>query len=164
MDNQNFTTTVLVNQSPKEVFNAINNVRGWWSEDIEGRTDKLGEVFNYHFKDIHRCEIRIAEMIPDQKVVWFVEDNDFNFVQDKSEWIGTKIVFEIAKQDNMTQIVFTHIGLVPEYECYNVCHDAWTGFIQNSLKDLIVTGKGQPNPKEGVNSINSENLKKWKID
>lgn len=146
MDNQNFTTTVLVNQSPKEVFNAINNVRGWWSEDIEGRTDKLGE------------------MIPDQKVVWFVEDNDFNFVQDKSEWIGTKIVFEIAKQDNKTQIVFTHIGLVPEYECYNVCHDAWTGFIQNSLKDLIVTGKGQPNPKEGVNSINSENLKKWKID
>ncbi len=164
MDNQNFTTTVLVNQSPKEVFNAINNVRGWWSEDIEGRTDKLGEVFNYHFKDIHRCEIRIAEMIPDQKVVWLVEDNDFSFVQDKSEWIGTKMVFEIAKQGNKTLIVFTHIGLVPEYECYNVCHDAWTGFIENSLKDLIVTGKGQPNPKEGVNSINSENLKKWKID
>jgi hypothetical protein len=43
--------------------------------------------------------------------------------------------------------VFTHIGLVPEYECYEACNQGWTHYIQNSLKSLIETGKGLPNAK-----------------
>jgi hypothetical protein len=160
MSNQNFSTTILVDQTPKEVFNAVNNPRGWWSEEIEGGTDKLNDEFNYHFKELHRCKMKITEMIPDKKVVWLVEDNHFSFTKDKSEWIGTKIIFEISKQGERTQLHFTHEGLVPGYECYNVCHDAWTDYIQNSLRNLITLGKGQPNPKDGVNTINSENIKK----
>ena len=44
-----------VDQTPEEVFNAINNPRGWWSEEIEGSTDKLNDEFNYHYKDVHHC-------------------------------------------------------------------------------------------------------------
>src|SRR5262245_42402195 len=63
MSDQNYTTAFLVDQTPEEAFAAINNVRGWWSEEIEGRTDKLGE-FNYHYQDIHRCTIKITELVP----------------------------------------------------------------------------------------------------
>ncbi len=145
MNTADFTTTILVDQTPKQVFDAINNVRGWWSEEIEGSTDKLNDEFTYHYEDVHRCKMRLIEVIPDKKVVWLVLDNYFKFMKDKSEWTGTKIIFEIAEQDNKTQIRLTHLGLVPEYECYNICRDAWSNYIHNSLRSLITTGKGQPN-------------------
>ncbi len=140
-----FTTTILVDKTPEEVFNAINNVRGWWSEEIDGNTNKLYDEFKYHYEDVHRCQMKLIEVIPDQKVVWLVLDNYFKFTQDKSEWKGTKIIFEISEKEDKTELRFTHQGLVPEYECFEICRDAWTNYIQNSLRSLITTGKGQPN-------------------
>jgi hypothetical protein len=145
MMTSDFATTLLVDQTPEAVFNAINNVRGWWSEEIEGDTAKLNDEFTYHYEDVHYCQIKLIEVIPNQKVVWFVKYNYFKFTKDKSEWTGTKMSFEIAEKDNKTEIRFTHHGLVPEFECYDICNDAWTQYIQQSLKSLIATGKGQPN-------------------
>src|SRR5712692_6745053 len=56
MTDRDFTTSFTVDHTPEEVFTAINNVRGWWSEEIEGSTDKLGEEFRHHFKgpSLHR--------------------------------------------------------------------------------------------------------------
>src|SRR5688572_18666889 len=98
-ETKDFTTTIQVNETPNEVFNAINNVRGWWSEEIDGSTDQLNAEFRYHYKDVHYCKMRIIEMIPGKKVVWLVLDNYFNFVQDQAEWKNTKAVFEIAEKD-----------------------------------------------------------------
>lgn len=148
MYNQDFTTTILVDQTPVEVFNAINNVSGWWSEEIEGDTDKLNDEFNYHYQDVHRCKIKITEFIPNKKVVWQVLDNFFSFTKDKNEWKGNTIIFEISGKDNKTQLQFTHVGLVPEYECYDICQNAWNTYIQKSLHSLITTGIGQPNGKD----------------
>lgn len=146
MKAQEYSTTFTVSQSPAQVFQAINNVRGWWSEQIEGRTDALNEVFNYHYQDVHRCKMKIVEFIPDKKVVWLVEDNYFNFIRDQSEWKNTKISFEITKKDDQTELVFTHIGLKPADECYDICSDSWGNYINGSLKLLITQGKGNPNP------------------
>src|SRR6185437_1748214 len=107
MENQNFTTTIQVDQSPEEAFNAINNVRGWWSEEIEGNTNKLNDEFDYHFEDLHRCKMKLIEVVPNKKVVWHVLDNYFNFTKDATEWKGTKISFEISKKDKQTEIRFT---------------------------------------------------------
>lgn len=158
MQDQDFTTTLLVDQTPKAAFDAINNVRGWWSEEIDGNTNKLNAVFNYHYEDVHRCKIKIIEMIPNQKVVWLVEENYFKFTKDKTEWTGTKIIFDISKVGNQTQIKFTHQGLVPEYECYNICKDAWGNYINNSLRNLIETGKGKPNGKGKPQTENEKKL------
>ncbi|MEO8853305.1 MAG: SRPBCC domain-containing protein [Ginsengibacter sp.] len=153
MENQNFTATFLVDQTPTDVFNSINNVRGWWSEEVEGNTQKLNDEFDYHYQDVHRCKMRIIESVRGKKVVWLCKDNYFSFTKDKNEWIGTRIIFEISEQGNKTQLHFTHEGLVPEYECYNACVNGWTQYITLSLPALINTGKGQPNSKEKAYTI-----------
>jgi hypothetical protein len=114
---KDFTMTITVDQTLEEAFKAINNVRGWWSEEIEGRTDKLGDEFTYHYKDVHRSKMKLIEVLPNQKVVWLVLKNYFDFTEDKTEWKGTKVVFEVAKSGDKTEIRFTHQGLVPEHEC-----------------------------------------------
>jgi len=161
MENQNFTITILVDQSPKEVFNAINNVRGWWSEEIEGNTEKLNDEFTYHYKDVHIAKMKLIEVIPDKKVVWLVIDNHFNFTKDINEWKGNKIIFEIDQKDNKTQLKFTQVGLVPQYECYDICREAWSNYIKNSLRSLITTGKGQPNPKNKEVEFNEQLQEKY---
>jgi hypothetical protein len=163
MKTADYTSTLLVDESPKEAFKAITNIRGWWSEEIEGITDKLNEEFFYHYKDIHLSKMKLVELVPEQKVAWLVLDNSFNFIEDKSEWVGTKLIFEISKEGDKTKVKFTHEGLVPQDECFEVCNEAWTNYIQNSLRKLITTGKGEPNPKEG-DGFNSKIAEKWKLN
>jgi hypothetical protein len=148
MSDQDFTATITVDQTPAGVVEAIKNVRGWWSEQIEGSTDKVGDEFTYRYKDVHFCKMKLIEISPQKRVAWLVVDNYFNFTKDKSEWKGTKIVFDLSRKDNVTEIRFTHEGLVPEYECFNICSKAWGSYINGSLRNLTMTGKGQPNPRE----------------
>ncbi len=56
--------------------------------------------------------------------------------------------FEITTKGNSTQIDFTHIGLVPEVECYNDCVKGWNQYVKDSLLKLITEGKGQPAKKK----------------
>ena len=156
MTNRNFATAFAVAQTPEAAFAAINNVRGWWSEEIDGRTDKLGEEFKYHFQDIHRCKLKITELVRGKKVVWRVLDNYFSFTKDETEWKGTNTVFDVFKMGDKTEIRFTHEGLVPEYECYDACSQGWGTYINNSLRDLITTGKGQPNMGQPVTDFERE--------
>ena len=147
-----FTTSFTVDQSPAEAFAAITNPRGWWSEAIEGGTEKLGDEFFYSNGDTHYCTMRLSEVVPDQRVVWHVVDNHFEFTNDEREWIGNDIAFDVRTVDGRTQVQFTQHGLVPDYECFSVCSNAWTGYINASLKSLITMGKGAPNPRESGRS------------
>ena len=149
MTTTDFSTTIVVNQTPEEVFNAINNPRGWWSGEINGSTEKLNDEFTYRYKDLHFSKQRIVEMIPGQKVVWLVTDSIINYAEDKNEWTGTKIIFEIAEQDNQpgshrTRLRFTHLGLNQDIECFDSCSNSWSQLIQQNLFSLITTGKAEP--------------------
>jgi len=128
----NFTTTISVDQSPEEAFAAINNPRGWWSENIEGSTAKLGDEWTYRYKDVHRSTMKVTETMPNKKVVWLVVDNYFNFTEDKTEWTNTKVMFEISTRGNKTEIRFTHQGLVPAYECFDVCSNAGGSYVKTA--------------------------------
>ncbi len=147
ISNESYTKSFVVPQDASTVFSAVTDPRAWWSEDIEGSTDRAGSIFYYHFKDIHRGTFKLTELVPGRKVAWHVLQNYFNFIDDTTEWTGTDIVFEVTPVADGTQVRFTHVGLKPSQQCYDVCHDSW-GFYLASLQALITTGTGQPNKGE----------------
>ena len=142
MAKQDFTTTLIVEQTPRKVFNAVNNPQLWWTGEIHGSSHNLNDEFTYRYKEFHFSRQRIIDMIPDQKVVWLVTESIINYAEDKKEWTGTKIIFEIFEKDNKTHLRFTHQGLDPQIECYESCSNSWSQLIRQSLFSLITTGRG----------------------
>jgi hypothetical protein len=143
MTGSDFTTTIVVDQTPRQVFNAVINPQNWWSGEIKGNTHKLHDEFTYRYKDLHLSKQRIIEMIPDKKVAWLVTDSEINYAEDIKEWTGTRMTFEISSQNNKTQLRFTHFGLLPEVECFESCSSSWSQLVQQGLFSLITTGKGK---------------------
>lgn len=147
MSSQSYTTTITVDQTPEEAFAAINNVRGWWSGDVEGNTDKLGEEFTYRYEDLHCSKQKITELVPGKRVAWHVLDAYLSFVRDTDEWNGTDITFDISRKGDRTEVRFKHEGLVPDCECFDNCSNAWGFYISGSLRNLMTSGEGEPNRK-----------------
>lgn len=149
---QDYTTAILVAGTPKEAFDAINNARSWWggqwSGEIKGNSSKLGGEFTYRVPDVHYCKMKVTEFVPGKKVVWHVLDSDLSFTKARTEWNDTNITFDISKKGDKTEVRFTHIGLVPAFECYDACREGWGSLINDRLRNLISSGKGQPGKKE----------------
>jgi uncharacterized protein YndB with AHSA1/START domain len=147
MSDKSFTTSFTVVQSPEQVFTAITNPQRWWGEGITGETEKLGGEFTYRHGNIHLSKQKITELVPNKKLIWKITHSELNFVPHKSEWDGTEVVFEIAKKGDKTELKVTHAGLVPQFECFEGCSAGWSFYLGSSLKGLIETGKGEPDPK-----------------
>ena len=143
METKDFNCSIAANITPKEAFKAICKVTEWWSKNIEGETEKLNDVFTYRPNDTW-VTFKIIECIPDKKIVWYANDCFLHWQVNKTEWKDTNVVFEIVEEGNSTKINFTHIGLIPEVECYEGCVKGWTQYIIGSLHKLLTEGKGNP--------------------
>lgn len=144
MKKQDYTASLMVNATVQETFKSINSVPEWWSTNFEGRSEKLNDIFTVRFGEVF-VTVKIIELIPGRKIVWHVMDCNKPWLTNKKEWNGTKMSWEISEKDKKTQIRFTHLGLVPEIECFDTCSNAWNQYLQQSLLGLITTGKGRPN-------------------
>ena len=141
MEDKNYTSTIEVTQSPKEVFNCIKEVSKWWNKECEGSSEKLNDEFVIRHGDVHYSRQKLVEVIPYKKVVWLITDSKLNWLEKKTEWTNTKMVFEITSHADKTIINFTHEGLVPEKECYARVEQSWNVVIKDWLFNFIATGK-----------------------
>ncbi|MEO5583539.1 MAG: SRPBCC domain-containing protein [Saprospiraceae bacterium] len=144
----NFKFSFQADQSAKEVFDTILNVRVWWSglyaEEIEGTANKLNDEFIFKAGGgVHYSKQKLIELVPEHKVVWLVTDSNLSFLEKPNEWTNTKICFEINKADEKTNVLFTHRGLVPDFECYNGCSTAWSLYMQQFILHLKEQFKAQ---------------------
>jgi len=149
MENKNYSATIEVAQSPEEAFSS-NKVTKWWSDNLEGHAENLNDEFIIDWSDGNFVAFKIIESVPGKKVKWLVTDSNLNWLADKKEWSNTEMDFTISPADGKTRISFTHIGLVPGVECYEMCVKGWDQFFKGSLYELITTGKGQPQLRKKV--------------
>jgi len=147
MQTKDFHSSITVNATATETFDAINDIAGWWTDSFKGDSRKLNDEFTvYFFHGVHVTTQKIVEFVPGKKIVWLVTGSALNFIKDKEEWKGTKIVFELSSAGNKTKIDFTHVGLTPQVECHDACSGAWEQYM-HSLQQFINTGKGNPTTK-----------------
>jgi hypothetical protein len=132
-----YTTTFTVDKTPQQVFDAIVDVRGWWIGKIEGTSDNLDAEFSYTYENLHYSKQKVTEFVPGQKLVWAVTEADIVFGEDRAEWVGTDIVFDISVKDGRTEVRFTHVGLTPEFECYDSCSSGWDYYAKGGLPSYI---------------------------
>lgn len=144
METKNYHISITIDATPNDAFKAISSVSKWWTENVKGSSEKPEDEFTVQFGDVHFSRQKLVEVVPDKKVVWLVIESKINFVSNKQEWSNTTICFEIVEKDGKTEINFTHIGLVPEVECYNSCSNAWGQYIKGSLFRLLTEGEGKP--------------------
>lgn len=135
---------ISVPATAAQAFEAICRVADWWVEDFTGSSRSVGDRFQVRFDDRHWTECRIADMTLGQRIVWEVTDSHLEWLDNKTEWTGTEIIWVVQERDGSAKVTLTHKGLEPEAECFAACQKGWAYFVSESLARLITEGKGRP--------------------
>ena len=143
MPNNSFHTLIKVNAPAEEVLKKINQVNRWWAKNVKGKSEKLNDKFHVDFGTTW-VDFQITELVTNKKVTWKVVDCNLEWINNKKEWNGTDVVFEISSKNNTTEVDFTHLGLIPSFECYDDCKVGWTKHVTESLVQFINEGEGMP--------------------
>ncbi len=143
MEKKNYHRSVEVHASAEDTLKGIAQVNHWWAKKVKGNTQKLHDEFTVDFGKTF-VDFKISELIPGKKVVWKVTDCNLDWINNKKEWNGNEVVFQLTEKKGKTQIDFTHFGLMPGAECYNDCEVGWNTHVGDSLVKFINEGQGMP--------------------
>jgi uncharacterized protein YndB with AHSA1/START domain len=129
-----------------QVYRALatrEGVAGWWTTNTRGDS-KVGGMLKVRFtsdgKELGGFDINVLELEPGKRVLWQVVDGP-------AEWIGTKISFELKREEDFSIILFKHQGWKEPVEFMYHCSTKWAIYLM-SLKSLVETGKGTPSPDD----------------
>jgi hypothetical protein len=143
MTTQDYQSSITADIAPQVAFDKIARVSEWWSKDFEGKSEEPNDVFTVRFKNGDMYKVKVAEIIPN-KIIWEVIDSYQGWHNDHTEWVGTKIVWEVFPQKDSVEVKMTHFGLVPEFECFDKCSQGWDYLMQKSLSKFLTENTGLP--------------------
>jgi uncharacterized protein YndB with AHSA1/START domain len=134
-----------IKASTSQVYAAVatpEGVAGWWSQETTGDS-RVGGSLDVRFRNpsgepIGRFELEVVELVPDQRVRWRVKAGP-------DEWVGTEIVFSLARVGDATIVRFGHEGWREAIEFTAHCSMKWATFLL-SLREWVETGAGRPSP------------------
>jgi hypothetical protein len=141
-----YTRTFEVNTKVNKIYHALRyEIPLWWTEMFEGSAVGPGDNFTVRFGNSVYKKISVADLVPDSKIVWHVEDSQIAVpgLRNQKEWIDTVIEWNLTSTKNNSRVQLIHIGLHPGIECYDICKNGWQQFT-DSLKLHAETGKGDP--------------------
>lgn len=142
----NILHRVGIKAPSSEVFQALATTEGiaaWWTRETSGESKPGGVVVTRFFADgklLGGFDLAVDDLVPDRRVAWRV-------VEGPAEWIGTRICFELGREDGFTVILFRHEGWKEEVPFMSHCSTKWGSFLM-SLKAYVETGTGQPSPDD----------------
>ena len=132
---------VGIKSSLSDTYKALatrDGLAAWWTNNTQGES-KVGGVIKFRF-GAGGFDMKVLELDPAGRVLWQVVDGP-------TEWIGTKVSFDLRKEEDFTIILFKHQGWKEPVEFMHHCSTKWAIFLM-SLKSLLETGKGSPDPND----------------
>lgn len=141
MKQDDYRKTFRTNVSAINVYDSISNVSDWWTTSFKGSARNVNDTFGVTFGKT-RVDFKVIEAVPARKLVWEVTDCHLDWLNNKTEWAGTKIIWTISQEKKATNVEMVHVGLVPGIECYKDCEAGWNQYVGESLPKLLAEGKG----------------------
>ena len=132
---------VGIKSSLDDVYTALTTREGlaaWWTNKTQGDS-KVGGVLQFRF-DAGGFDMKVLELQPARRVLWQVVDGP-------EEWLGTRIGWDLKQESDYSIILFKHEGWKEPVEFMHHCSTKWAVFLM-SLKSLLETGKGSPEPHD----------------
>lgn len=133
---------VGIKSSPNKTYEALatrDGLSAWWTTDTQGDS-RTGGVVQFRFPPHGFFDMKVLELDPHKRVLWQVVDGP-------TEWIGTKVSFDLRQEGDWTLVLFKHQGWKEPVEFMHHCSTKWGTFLM-SLKSLVETGRGAPYPND----------------
>lgn len=122
-----------------EALTTRNGLAGWWTTNTKGEGGQVGNIIEFRF-GAGGFDMKVAALTPPVLVQWELADGP-------EEWLGTTISFELKQDNDYVIVLFKHLNWKEPVEFMHHCSTKWAIFLM-SLKALIETGKGAPDPDD----------------
>ena len=135
---RDFTAVIPLSAAPEKVITALttlDGLAGWWAP-VTG-DPSVGGSLTFTFGEHGSNTVRVVNS-DTTKVVWESTESE-----PAPEWVGTRLIWEVAPDSTGSELRFTHAGLTAELECYDSCHSGWSHYVA-SLAAFVDRGAGMP--------------------